>query len=158
MPMDETTRELRGPGWEERRDHRSLEVEAWARRAGAWSALELARAVFGPEVRVRLSPWAAPAPLRGLLELEVPFDTLPQHREREARFLALAARDEVVSEAPFLFVFAPLEPPAPGPGATRPGPTPRAPEGPRSSRPTRDVRGRAPRGRPDRAGVKGVRE
>ena len=82
----------------------------WEARAAQWRARALAEAVFGSGVEARLSGIAAAGWWRGLLHLDVPFRALPEHREREARFLAAAARDAVLARVPLLFVFGPSRP------------------------------------------------
>lgn len=107
MATDPESVSARGPGWEERRAHRAVQTRRWERKAAALAAHALARFVFGPRVEARLSPWPAPPPLTGLLELRVPFRSLDDHRMREALFLELAAADPVVAGRPFLYVFEP---------------------------------------------------
>jgi hypothetical protein len=78
--------------------------ERWEARAAQWRARELAEAVFGGEVRARLVG-PTPGGFRGLLHLDVPFDGLAEHREREARFVAAATVDPVLARVPLVFVF-----------------------------------------------------
>ena len=84
------------------------EVRArWEVRAAQWRARELAESVFGEvseSALVSLRPWGQ---LRGLLRLRVPFSDLAGFREREARFLAAAESDAVLSRVPLVYVFAP---------------------------------------------------
>lgn len=82
----------------------------WPTRAAAWRAVELAEIVFGGEVRARLGGASATGVFRGLLHLEVPFDGLEGHAERERVFVACAGRDEVLAAVPLVFVFAPRVP------------------------------------------------
>lgn len=82
----------------------------WPARAAAWRAVELAEIVFGGEVAARLGGASATGAFRGLLHLEVPFDDLERHADRERVFAACAARDEVLAQVPLIFVFAPREP------------------------------------------------
>jgi hypothetical protein len=81
------------------------ERDRWETRAAQWRARHLAEAVFGGEVEARLGGRASGGPFRGLLHLHVPFAALPDHRAREALFLAAAARDPVLARVPFLYVF-----------------------------------------------------
>lgn len=97
----------RGPGWEERRNHRAEDQARWQLRAAQLSALELAQEIFGPEATTSVLPWGARPPMGGGLTLRVPFRGIDDHRTREALFLALARLDPVLSSAPFLFVFQP---------------------------------------------------
>lgn len=97
----------RGPGWEERRDHRSVAHDRWEVRAGEWAVLDLARHLFGPETQVRLAGWPSRAPFRGMLTLRVPFRSMVDHRRREGVFLELVARDPVLSRVAFVYVFEP---------------------------------------------------
>ena len=46
-------------------------------------------------------------PARGLLVLSVPFEDLERHRELEARFLAAAGADPVLTQVPLVYVFGP---------------------------------------------------
>lgn len=107
MNADREAARARGPGWEERRNARAEATDRWELRAGEWAALDLARHVFGETAEARLSGWSARAPFRGLLTLRVPFRSLADHRRREQVFLLLAARDPVVSQVPFVYVFEP---------------------------------------------------
>ena len=78
--------------------------ERWEARAAQWRAREIAEAVFGGEVRARLVG-PTPGGFRGLLHLDVPFEGLAEHREREARFVAAATIDPVLARVPLVFVF-----------------------------------------------------
>ncbi len=88
--------------FEERREHR---VEAGAAR---WRAGALAEAVFGGRVVPRLRSARTAAGFRALLELEVPFRDLDEHRDAEDRFLQAASGDEVLGSIPVVFVFTPV--------------------------------------------------
>lgn len=92
----------------------------WTLRTAQWRARHLAEMVFGGEVSVRLQPAGPGAPPRradptreprttfhGILHVDVPFVDLEVHRFRETVFTACAARDPVLSEVPFVYVFAP---------------------------------------------------
>jgi len=89
-------------------DHR-LDRQAyrarWSTQAARWRAVELVRLVFGPAARVRLEGSPGRPGLQGLLHIEVPFEGLDDHREREAFFLTSVAADEVLQAVPLLFVF-----------------------------------------------------
>lgn len=79
----------------------------WEVRAAQWRARELAELVFGEVASTSLTGIRPRGPLRGLLELEVPFDGLESHREKEARFMAATRTDPVLARVPLVFVFAP---------------------------------------------------
>lgn len=79
----------------------------WAVRAAQWRARELAEAVFGSVEGGALVGPRPGGPVRGLLELRVPFADLDTHRAREARFMAAAERDPVLSQVPLVYVFGP---------------------------------------------------
>jgi hypothetical protein len=76
-------------------------------RAAQWKALELARAVFGKEVGVAMIGLRPRGPLRGLLRLDVPFDSLERHREREGVFLSLVGQDPLLARVPLVYVVGP---------------------------------------------------
>ena len=103
-----------GDGEEMRHVDPFLEREAarrrWPARAAAWRAAEIAELVFGGEVHVRLGGGSASGPFRGLLHLEVPFEGMDAHSERERVFVACAGRDEVLARVPMVFVFSPRVP------------------------------------------------
>lgn len=81
--------------------------EAGDANSARWRAGAIAEAVFGAGVVPRLR-YARGAPgFHALVELQVPFQGLEVHREREDRFLAEAGRDEILSRIPTLFVFTP---------------------------------------------------
>lgn len=88
--------------FEERREHRH---EAGAAR---WRAGALAEAVFGGRVVPRLRSARTAAGFRALVELEVPFRDLDEHRDAEDRFLRAAYSDEVLGSIPVVFVFTPV--------------------------------------------------
>jgi hypothetical protein len=111
MDPDRESLAARGPGWEERRTHREERRNHWELRAGEWQGMALARHVFGERVEVRLEARHAPHPFRGMLTLRVPFRSLEEHRVRERVFLALVARDPVIRQVPFLYLFEPLPEP-----------------------------------------------
>ncbi|TVP74739.1 MAG: hypothetical protein EA352_10025 [Gemmatimonadales bacterium] len=112
--------EIRGPGWEEARPAREEERRTWAVRSAAFSALALAREVFGEDAEVRRARFPGRNGIEGLVTLSVPMDredhrptppggpdpsALEAHREREARFLSLAAQDPVLRQTRVLYVF-----------------------------------------------------
>jgi hypothetical protein len=101
-------RDIMGPGWEEHREARRRQQERWEVRAAEWKVLELARHVFGAGTGIRLSRHPGRGAFRGLLHLEVPFRSLKDHRFREHRFLALAAREELLTRVPVVYVFDPV--------------------------------------------------
>lgn len=76
-------------------------------RALQWRAAALAEVCFAGPVVPRLLAGGPGGSFSGMLELEVPFDSLEAHREAEARFLGAAARDEVLGSRRLLFVFRP---------------------------------------------------
>ena len=82
--------------WAERR---------WQVRAAQFRALALAESIFAGRVSAQLSGTRLEGPFRGLLHLEVPFESLEDHLEREQRFTAVAGRDPVLARSPFVFVF-----------------------------------------------------
>jgi hypothetical protein len=86
---------------EERREH-------WEADGARWRAGALAEAIFGSGVVPRLRYARGAAGFRALVELEVPFRGLEDHQAREARFVAEAGRDEILSRIPALFVFTPV--------------------------------------------------
>lgn len=88
--------------FEERREHR---LEAGAAR---WRAGALAEAVFGGRVVPRLRSARTAAGFRAMVELEVPFRDLDEHRDAEDRFLRAAYGDEVLGSIPVVFVFTPV--------------------------------------------------
>ena len=79
----------------------------WEVRAAQWRAREIAESVFGRVAGTALLGLRSDGPLRGLLHLEVPFRNLDAHREREARFLAVAADDPILERVPLVYVFGP---------------------------------------------------
>jgi hypothetical protein len=76
-------------------------------RAAQWKALELARAVFGEDVGMAMIGLRHRGPLRGLLRLDVPFESLERHREREGMFLSLVGRDPLLARVPLVYVVGP---------------------------------------------------
>lgn len=74
-------------------------------RAAQWRAMALAQAVFGAGASVELSGGAMEGRFRALLHVEVPFEDLSLHVEREARFSAAAGLDPLLTQVPFIYVF-----------------------------------------------------
>ncbi len=90
---------------------RALSVEErrsrWALRAAQWRACELATEIFGTVLDTQMTGIRTGGSLRGLLRLVVPFHDLDTHREAEARFLACAAKDPILTRVPLLYVVGP---------------------------------------------------
>lgn len=131
MTLDPDELDVMGPGWEEHRESRRVHRERWEVRAAEWKVLELARHLFGEGASVRLARYPARGAFRGLLSVEVPFQGLDDHQEREERFLALARGDAVLERVPLVFVFDPFPAHRPLPSLERavaalPGPASRA--------------------------------
>ena len=78
----------------------------WVEAAGR-RAREIAVEVFGAVSASALTGIGFAGPFRGLLRLDVPFEGLEAHREREAQFLAEVERDELLSRVPLLFALGP---------------------------------------------------
>ena len=79
----------------------------WEVRAAQYRAHELAQATFGTPVRMHLMGLRTRGGMRGLLEMGVPFSDLPEHRAREARFLAAVGEDPLLSRVPLVYVLGP---------------------------------------------------
>lgn len=79
----------------------------WEVRAAQWRAMELARAAFGVGVRGTLMGLRHDGALRGLLKLDVPFDSLDLHSAREKTFLEMVSDDPLMARVPLLFVVGP---------------------------------------------------
>jgi len=94
--------------WHELRRETIPSQVRWGRRAGQWRAVALARSVFGEAVAGRLDAFPPRGGFVGLLDLEVPFESLDEHRSLEQRFLALVDRDPVLEQVPFVFTFSPV--------------------------------------------------
>lgn len=107
---------VRAVGPDPERDHHAL-VErrrtvdesrrSWAVRAAQWQARALAEEIFGGAVACTLIGTRTVGPMRGVLRMEVPFGDLESHRRLEARFLASAALDPVLSAVPLVYVVGP---------------------------------------------------
>lgn len=79
----------------------------WEVRAAQWRAHELAQLVFGRVSDMGLIGMRRKGGMRGLLRLDVPFDDLDAHRDREARFMAAVSIDPILSTVPLLYVIGP---------------------------------------------------
>ena len=79
----------------------------WEVRAAQWRARELAQLVFGDVSDMGLSGIRGGGEMRGLLRLDVPFDDLCKHHDREARFMAAVLNDPLLSAVPLLYVIGP---------------------------------------------------
>ena len=86
---------------------RRREKRPWRVRSAQWRAWALAEAAFGDGVRTHLAGRGGYDTFRGLLTITVPFRALTDHRRRESAFLSWAARDPVLTEVPFVFIFQP---------------------------------------------------
>jgi len=69
--------------------------------------LDLAEQAFGPGVRTSLLGVRPSGAIRGLVQLQVPFRSLAEHRDREAHFLGMVGVDPVMARVPLLFVVGP---------------------------------------------------
>lgn len=76
-------------------------------RAAQWKALELARTVFGQDVGIAMIGLRSGGPVRGLLRLDVPFESLERHRQREGVFLSLVGQDPLLTRVPLVYVVGP---------------------------------------------------
>ena len=85
----------------------SEQRKRWEVRAAQWRARELAQLVFGDVSDMGLSGIRGGGEMRGLLRLDVPFDDLCKHHDREARFMAAVLTDPVLSAVPLLYVIGP---------------------------------------------------
>lgn len=101
-PSERTPTSLRQRELDAEERRRVLEV-----RAASWRARELAAAVFGEPVRTVLRARPRPEPPRGLLRIDVPFEELAEHRDRERAFLAAVHADPLLSEVPLVYVVGP---------------------------------------------------
>ena len=79
----------------------------WEVRAAQWRAHEIAHVVFAGVTGMGLVGLRREGSVRGLLRLDVPFDDLDVHREREARFMAAVSMDPVLSSVRLLYVIGP---------------------------------------------------
>lgn len=79
----------------------------WEVRAAQWRARELAERVFGGVGETALLGMRAEGPLRGLVRMSVPFRGLPDHREREERFMAAVREDPVLSRIRLVYAIGP---------------------------------------------------
>lgn len=97
------------PRLHQRPPSRAEQRARWEVRAAQWRARELAEGIFGEVGDMRLTGLRGSGTLRGLLRLDVPFDDLGAHRDREARFLSAVETDPVLSLVPLLYVIGPRE-------------------------------------------------
>ena len=79
----------------------------WEVRAAQWRAREIAQLVFGGVSDMGLTGIRGRGEVRGLLRLDVPFDDLCKHHDRETRFMAAVLTDPVLSAVPLLYVIGP---------------------------------------------------
>lgn len=79
----------------------------WEVRAAQWRARELAEHFWGSVTGMGLIGIRGEGALRGLLRLDVPFEDLSCHRDREARFLEAVARDPLLVDVPLVYVIGP---------------------------------------------------
>jgi len=84
-------------------------IQRWQVRAAQWRARELAEAVFGIGVHMSLVSLRHWGMLRGLLRLDVPFEDLDSHLNREATFMAAVRRDPLLTRVPLVYVIGPHE-------------------------------------------------
>jgi hypothetical protein len=82
-------------------------IARWEVRAAQYRAHELALEAFGGPVRTHLMGVRTRGAMRGLLEMGVPFRDLPEHRAREARFLAAVSTDPLLSRVGLVYVLGP---------------------------------------------------
>ncbi len=86
---------------------REVLARRWEVRSAQWRAWTLAEAVFGPGVRVTLSPYPGRGAFRALFYMEVPFENLESHRRLEAIFASCSAADPVLGRIPCIFALEP---------------------------------------------------
>jgi hypothetical protein len=79
----------------------------WEVRAAQWRARELAEELFGSVGYMALIGIAGKGHPRGLLHMEVPFESLEAHRLIESRFMSAAARDPILTQVPLVYVMGP---------------------------------------------------
>ena len=84
-------------------------IQRWEVRAAQWRARELAETVFGAGVHMSLVSLRHRGQLRGLLRLDVAFEDLDSHLDREAAFMAAVQRDPLLTRVPLLYVIGPNE-------------------------------------------------
>lgn len=82
-------------------------LRRWEVRAAQWRACELAEQSFGGQVDAMLVSLRMTGPMRGLLRIDVPFESVPDHRAREERFLASVVSDALLSRIPLVYVLGP---------------------------------------------------
>ena len=101
-------------GGEERSDQPDTELQGvrseaevlgrWQVRAAQYRALELARDTFGQATRGSMTAVRHQGGIRGLMQLEVPFQDLDAHKAREETFMALASGDPLLTQVPLIYV------------------------------------------------------
>lgn len=79
----------------------------WEVRAAQWRAVELAELIFGSVTGIGVSGFRSDGPIRGMMRMAVPFSELQAHQARQARFLAAADADPILSRVPFIYVIGP---------------------------------------------------
>lgn len=79
-------------------------------RVAHWRARELAVHVFGSVARSALLGGRSTGPIRAILRLDVPFEDLSAHRDRERIFFASVRSDPLLARIPFVYVVGPAEP------------------------------------------------
>lgn len=97
-----------GAHWIEVREETIPARQRWSIQAARWRTLELARHVFGPDASLGPDGFPPRGAFQGLVRLSVPFEDLEAHQELEARFSAMAGRDELLTRVPLVFVFDPV--------------------------------------------------
>lgn len=104
-PPRAVERDTAHPHFLERSLDRDEQRARWEVRTAQWRARELAEAVFGSVAESSVRALRPAGAARGLMVLRVPFQSLSEHRDREARFMAAAERDPVLSAVPLVYVF-----------------------------------------------------
>lgn len=79
----------------------------WEVRAAQWRARAIAERVFGRVGQTTLHGMRADGPMRGLLRMSVSIRALPDHHDREARFMAAVREDPVLSRIGLVYVLGP---------------------------------------------------
>lgn len=100
-PDDELATSIVDGEIEEQRDHHLV-------RMARWRAAEIAERVFGEPLGHRWVGTASAGGFRGLLEFEVSFDGLADHRARETEFVRAVRGDEILGRLPLVYLFTPV--------------------------------------------------